>query len=124
MPKPKFTSVTFKNHPTDPTKDALHKKIAGGTDKAEFTGCVNISSGDGIRITGSLGTFPTIWQGTITSVSGSKAKGKVKVFSEQSRLRKGTKIKPGAGGTEEVSTTVSNGQVSDPPVKTTIEPLP
>ena len=121
MAKPKFTTVTFKNnHPTDPTKHALHKKM-GHTDKAEFTGCVNVSTGDGVTVLGSLGTLPTIWRGKIASVSAGVAKcNNLKVISEQTRLRK---TKPKKTGTEEVSTTISNGQTSDP-VKMIIEPLP
>lgn len=123
MPKPKFTTVSFKNHPSDPTKHALHKKM-GHSDKVEFTGCTNVSVGNGITINGSIGTLPTIWDGKITAVSGSDARGRVTVIRVQARLRKPSKIKPGGTGTEEVSTTISNGQISDPPVKKIVEPLP
>lgn len=120
MPKPKFTSVSFRNHPTDPTKHALHKSM-GHNDKAEFTGCVNVSRGDGVTVLGSIGTKPTIWEGTIASVTGSNAKcNNLKVIRVRSRRRK---FKPTGGGTEDVSTTISNGQTSNP-VPTTIEPLP
>jgi hypothetical protein len=125
MPDPSFTTVDF---PNDGKANALHKK-KDNTDSATFTGCKNISKGDGVTVTGTKGKKTTIWDGTIATVdddNGTATSTDLTVIREAKAFRrpkKKSKRRKGGRGTEDVSTTVSNGAPS-PPVSQKVEPLP
>jgi hypothetical protein len=123
MPAPSFAAVTFPNHSKP---NALHKS-KGNMDTAVFTTCLNISPGDGVTVTGTKGKKTTIWDGTIDSLSGDTATSidlaVIRLAKDRKRRKKASKRRKAGRGTEDVSTTISNGDVS-PPVSQKVEPLP
>jgi hypothetical protein len=126
MAAPSFTTVNF---PNDGKANALHKTNHNTPDQATFSGCKGVTKGDGVTVIGTKGKKTTIWDGTIDSVSSSGKDATsvdltvIRVAKNRRRRKKAPKRRKAGRGTEDVSTTISNGDPS-PPVSQKVEPLP
>lgn len=115
MAKPTVSKANPPQFDNDVGPNTLHKKQNPNKNRVLITGS-NMSVGDSVTVTGKLGTSPTIWTGTIgTDMGGGKYLCKnLNVIQEQTGAHRTS-----GGGTEDVSTTVTNSDGTSTPSVTT-----
>jgi hypothetical protein len=107
------------NNPPNFDGNQLHKKKNANKNKVTIYG-TNLSRGDSVTVTGTLGNPPTIWNGTIFNTNQGGTRGECKDLDVIQEQGYGDDDEKGKGaGPEDVSTTVTNGAgTSSPPVTT------
>jgi hypothetical protein len=115
--KPTLRSASFPH--------GLHKKKHKPPSSAKLYGTTNVVVGDEVNVNGTRGQRPTTWSGTIAVLHSNGDCDVTDLTVDTEEVSKSSDHRTTAGGSEDVSVTVTNlGDTSDPVTTAAVSTIP